>query len=146
MFSISTSPSWARSLIARNTDQGVPRRSHTAATADVSMSTATTPAAASCSSRAASVMNSSEVDNVPRGSRSPNGWGVYSVPVAPSTTTAGTNTSPMANAGSTPPAMPTTTTRSTGPVSSTRSAAAAAATVPIEVVVATMSTSPCAPS
>ena len=91
-------------------------------------------------------MNSSDVDSFPRGSRSPNGWGVYSVPVAPSMTTWGTNTSPIANAGSTPPAMPTTTTRSTGPVSRTRSAAAAAATVPIEVVVATMSTPPWVPS
>ena len=138
-------PSSARSLIARTADQGTPRAAHAAATDPVSMSTAITPSAMSASSRAGSMMKSSEVTIVPRAVGASIGAGWYGVPVVPSTTTWGITTSPMPTLGPTPPAIPTTTTRSNSPRPSSRSVARVASAVPMPVVVAITSALPTVP-
>ena len=97
------------------------------------MSTAITPSAMSCASRAGSTMKSSEVTSEPRGTGPSIGAGRYSLPVGPSTTTSGITTSPMPTLGPTPPAIPTTITRSKSPRPSRRSVALVASAVPIPV-------------
>ena len=138
-------PSSARSLIARNTDQGQPRRSHTAATAEVSMSIAMAPARASSPITWRSVTNFPDVTRVPRAVSLPSRAGRCSAPLSRSSTRSGTTRSPIATEGPMPPATPTTTTQPIPPGASTRSVASAAAAVPMPVVVATMSMPPSAP-
>jgi hypothetical protein len=135
----------ARSLIARNTDQGTLRRRQTAATAAVSMSRATTPSRRSSSRTSGSVISESDVHRVPAGTSGPRGSGRYSSPLAPSTTSAGRTTVPMGVSPSTAPAMPTTTTRSTGVLSRSRSTPAVARAVPMPVTTATTWRAPSRP-
>ena len=121
---ISVSPSSARSLIARTVDHATPRCAHTAATEPVSMSTAITPCAMKSASRSGSTMKSSEVTIEPRGGRPVDRRRVVAGAVAHRrTTTSGITMSPMPTLGPTPPAIPTTITRSNGPRSSSRSVA-----------------------
>ncbi len=83
---------------------------------------------------------------VPRGVSGPRDSGRYSVPVAPSTTTAGRISVPMGVSSWMAPVMPTTTTLATGVWSSSRSTPAVASSVPMPVTMATTGRCPRRPT
>ena len=125
--------------MARNTDHGIPRCSHTCTIAAVSMSSATTPCARSSASSSRSVVRVSVVHIRPSCSVSPMRVGRCSRPLAPSTTTSGRTSVPIAVSSSSAPVMPTTSTWSTSTASRSRSMPAVASSVPMPVTIATTS-------
>ena len=112
----------AMSLIARNAVHRTPASVQALAMAAVSMSTATAPAANVAGPVGVGVEVGVRAGHPeqPDGARSPRGVASNRSPELPSTTVAGTTSSPTAVAGANPPVMPLTTTWSTWEVASRR--------------------------